>query len=127
MKIIVFVFIALATTTATLAQSDADTVRWLTQSSFDLQTTDPESEIEGIPFEEIFADVDMVLVGEATHGTKEFAEIKHRLFRYLAENLGFRYFFVEADFAAGLAVDRYICGGEATRSTSLKACVIIIS
>lgn len=26
------------------------------------------------------------------------------------EELGFRYFFVVADFAAGLAVDRYICG-----------------
>jgi erythromycin esterase len=109
-KIAILVLVALATTKASLAQQGKDTIQWLTESSYDLQTTNPDLKIEGIPFEKIFGDVEMVLVGEATHGTKEFAEIKHRLFRYLVENLGFRYFFIEADFTAGLAVDQYICG-----------------
>ena len=97
-------------TSTGLAQQQMDTIEWLTESSFDLQTTNPDLKITGVPFERILKNIELVLVGEATHGTKEFAEIKHRLFRYLVEELGFRYFFIEADFAAGLTVDQYICG-----------------
>jgi len=111
MKKISFLLLVVLTTSETgVAQPGQDTVQWLTESSFDLRTTNPDLKIEDIPFDRILGDVEMVLVGEATHGTKEFAEIKHRLFRYLVENLGFRYFFIEADFTAGLAVDQYICG-----------------
>ena len=106
----VLVLVALTTIDVSLAQTKQDTIQWLTESSFDLRTTNPDLKIEGVPFEKILDNVEMVLVGEATHGTKEFAEIKHRLFRYLVEELGFRYFFIEADFAAGLSVDQYICG-----------------
>lgn len=111
MNAIALVLFVLITTSGTsVAQTGKDTIQWLTESSYDLQTTNPYSKITDIPFYTILENVEMVLVGEATHGTKEFAEIKHRLFRHLVENLGFRYFFVEADFAAGLLVDQYICG-----------------
>lgn len=109
-KIIFLLLVAVATSVSCVAQPGRDTIQWLTESSFDLRTTRPDVKIEGIPFAMILRNVEMVLVGEATHGTKEFAEIKHRLFRYLVEELGFRYFFIEADFTAGLAVDQYICG-----------------
>jgi erythromycin esterase len=108
--IAILLLVGVSTTGICVGQVRMDTVQWLTESSFDLQTSNPDAKIEGVPFEKIFADVKMVMVGEATHGTKEFAEMKDRLFRYLVENMGFRYFFVEADFTAGLAVDRYICG-----------------
>ena len=110
MKKVSILLVTLMSTSTGLAQQQMDTIQWLTESSFDLQTTNPDLKITGIPFERILKNMELVLVGEATHGTKEFAEIKHRLFRYLVEELGFRYFFVEADFGAGLTVDQYICG-----------------
>jgi erythromycin esterase len=110
MKDISFLLVVLISTITGLAQTQNDTIQWLAESSFDLQTTNPDLKIEGVPFKRILEDVDVVLAGEATHGTKEFADIKHRLFRHLVEELGFRYFFIEADFAAGLAVDEYIRG-----------------
>ena len=111
MKIIAFLlFAAITTSKASLAQAVNDTVQWLTEASLDLRTTNPDLKIQETLFKEILRDVKMVLAGEATHGTKEFAEIKHRLFRHLVEELDFRYFLIEADFAAGLSVDQYICG-----------------
>ncbi|SDJ93329.1 erythromycin esterase [Catalinimonas alkaloidigena] len=53
----------------------------------------------------------IVGLGEATHGSKEFFEIKHRLFRYLVENFGHRAFGFECDFAESLYFDTYVTTG----------------
>ena len=54
----------------------------------------------------------IVGLGEATHGTREFFEMKHRLFQYLVEEHGFRVFAFEVDFAESIYIDRYITTGE---------------
>lgn len=41
----------------------------------------------------------LVGLGEATHGTKEFFQMKHRIFKYLVENHGFDAFLFEIDMA----------------------------
>ena len=41
----------------------------------------------------------IVGLGEATHGTKEFFQMKHRVFQYLVENHGFKAFLFEMDLA----------------------------
>jgi len=57
-------------------------------------------------------DAKMVGLGEATHGTKEFFQMKHRIFKYLVEVHGYKAFAFECDFAASLFFDRYITTGE---------------
>jgi erythromycin esterase len=54
----------------------------------------------------------VVGLGEATHGSKEFFEMKHRIFRYLVERHGFKAFGFECDFAESLFFDEYITTGE---------------
>ncbi|MFC2155089.1 erythromycin esterase family protein [Acidobacteriota bacterium] len=54
----------------------------------------------------------IVGLGEATHGTKEFFEMKHRIFKYLVEHHGFKAFAFESDFSECIYIDRYITGGE---------------
>ncbi len=51
-------------------------------------------------------------LGEATHGTKNFFELKHRLFKYLVENHNFKVLAYEFSFRKSLIIDEYICGGE---------------
>ena len=46
-----------------------------------------------------FADVRMVGLGEATHGTREFFQMKHRVFKYLVERHGYSAFLFEMDMA----------------------------
>lgn len=57
-------------------------------------------------------DVSIVGMGEATHGSREFFEMKHRIFKYLAEEKGFRIFGFECELAESLYLDHYICTGE---------------
>ncbi|MEU8173234.1 erythromycin esterase family protein [Microbispora hainanensis] len=55
--------------------------------------------------------VRVVGLGEATHGSREFFLIRHRLLEFLVEELGFTTLAVEASASASLAVDAYVQGG----------------
>ncbi len=57
-------------------------------------------------------DAKIVGLGEATHGTKEFFQLKHRIFKYLVENYGFKAFGFEADMGESIYIDRYVTNGE---------------
>ena len=56
----------------------------------------------------------VVALGEATHGNREFQELKLELFKVLVERQGVRAFALEADFGGCIEVNRYIHGGEGT-------------
>ena len=64
--------------------------------------------------------VRIVGLGEATHGSKEFFEMKHRIFRYLVERRGFKAFGFECDFAESLFFDEYITSGEGDLENLMK-------
>ncbi|GAB3883910.1 erythromycin esterase family protein [Microbispora bryophytorum subsp. camponoti] len=55
--------------------------------------------------------VRVVGLGEATHGSREFFLIRHRLLEFLVEDLGFTTLAVEASASASRAVDDYVQGG----------------
>lgn len=59
-------------------------------------------------------DVLVVGLGEASHGVKEYQEMKAEVFQALVENNGCRTFVIEGDFGGALKVDDYIHGGEGT-------------
>lgn len=58
--------------------------------------------------------VQVVGLGEASHGVKEYQEMKEEVFRALVQNQGCRTFVIEGDFGSALKVDAYIHGGEGT-------------
>ncbi|WP_415379215.1 erythromycin esterase family protein [Halosimplex sp. TS25] len=87
----------------------ADRLRERTHS---LETTDPGAPIADLdPLVERLRDVRVVGLGEATHGTREFFQLKHRLLRLLVEELGYRLFALEANFSETLAIDEYVVHG----------------
>jgi erythromycin esterase len=51
-------------------------------------------------------------MGEATHGTREFFQLKHRLLEFLVTEMGFTVFALEANWPESLAVNRYVLTGE---------------
>src|SRR4051812_40782259 len=53
----------------------------------------------------------VVGMGEATHGTREFFQFKHRMLEFLVEEMGFTAFALEVDSATALRVDAYVRGG----------------
>lgn len=90
-----------------------DATERIADASVPLETLDPAAELDDFePLKPVFADATVVGMGESTHGTREFFRVKHRLFRYLVERLGFRLFGLEANFAETLAINDYVLDGE---------------
>lgn len=58
-------------------------------------------------------------LGEATHGTKEFFELKADFFKYLVKHHNVRLFGIEANFAACYDINRYILTGQGNAKDAL--------
>ena len=59
-------------------------------------------------------------LGESTHGTREFFQVKHRLLDYLVRELGFTLFAIEANQLAVERVNRYVQGGGGTAHDAMR-------
>jgi erythromycin esterase len=78
-----------------------------------LATTDPAADLDGLePLREYLEGAQVVGMGESTHGTRDFFRFKHRLFRFLVEELDYRLFALEANFSETLAIDEYVRTGD---------------
>ena len=94
---------------AELLPADSALVRVLAQMADDLPP--PE---HAASFGEKFAqygDADIVLLGEASHGSSEFYRARAAISRYLIQNCGFNIVAVEADWPDAACIDRYVRHG----------------
>ncbi len=87
-------------------------VAWLDQTALPLSAdlSAPPADITKIG--QVIGDRRVVAMGETTHGTKEFFDLKHRFFRYLVEERGFRTLAMEMTRDAGDAVNHFVRTGE---------------
>ena len=76
-----------------------------------------QTEISGITVPE---NIRIVGLGEASHGVKEYQQMKMEVFQALVNNKGCRTFIIEGDFGGALKVDAYIHGGEGTAEEIVK-------
>ncbi len=85
-----------------------------------IETANPESDgTDVLPLANAIGNARIVGMGEATHGTSEFFTLKHRIFRLLIEELGFRIFVLEANFSETLAINDYVLYGEGNPEEAL--------
>ena len=68
----------------------------------------------------------IIALGEATHGNKEFQELKLDVFKVMVEKYGVRAFALEGDFGGCETANRYIHGGEGTAEEAAAALVFTI-
>jgi erythromycin esterase len=86
---------------------------WLRDNAIPIDTTDPNSDFEDLmPLKELIGNARIVALGEATHGTHEFPEMKHRMLRFLVEELGFDTFAIEASWAETNLINNYVQTGQ---------------
>jgi len=64
------------------------------------------------PLRSLVGDARIVSLGEATHGTREFFLMKHRILRFLVERMGFTAFAIEATWPEANRLDRYVRTGD---------------
>ncbi len=75
---------------------------------------------DGVPpdavLDDLVGDAQLVLIGESSHGTKEFYHSRARITQWLIENRGFTAVAVEADWPDAYRVNRWVQGQGTDRS-----------
>lgn len=72
------------------------------------------------PLKEILKDKQIIAMGDATYGTKESIQMKHRMFEFLVEEMGYRVLGIEADFGTVQVTNNYILNGIGNASNAFK-------
>lgn len=63
------------------------------------------------PLKQLFKDSRVIAVGEATHGTREFFQFKHRFLEFLVREMRCRLFAIEASYADCIRINDYVLNG----------------
>src|SRR5262245_33063476 len=87
-------------------------VAWMKRTAYPLATCEPVDDQRDLAFlKTLVGDAHIVALGEGTHGTHEFFTLKHRITRYLATEMGFKVFAIEANMPEAYRVNDYVLGG----------------
>jgi erythromycin esterase len=93
---------------------------WLTRSGVRLSTVEAGRGFADMaPIGRMVGRARVVALGEATHGTREFFQLKHRMLEYLVARHGFTVFGIEASLPEGFDVNRYVLTGEGDPAAAL--------
>lgn len=96
-------------------------IEWLNDNSIKIKTVEAENGFEDLmPLKSILKDKRIVSLGEETHGTKEFFQMKHRMLEFLVKDMGFRYFAIEANLTEAYAVNEYVMYGKGDPQKALN-------
>lgn len=88
-------------------------IDWLAEHAVPFDTVEADHGFQDLaPLKEMIGGARVVGLGEGTHGTREHFQLKHRLVEYLATELGFTLFAIEACMPESQALDPYVRGGE---------------
>jgi erythromycin esterase len=88
-------------------------LKWIRANAIPIKTADPvDDHSDLMPLKKLIANRQIVALGEGTHGTSEFFKMKHRITKFLAEEMGFTIFAIEANMPEAREVNRYILTGE---------------
>ncbi|GAA5129206.1 erythromycin esterase family protein [Pseudonocardia adelaidensis] len=87
-------------------------VEWIDQAAVPLETADATAPLDDLAvLPSVVGDATVVGLGESAHGLGDQFALRHRIVRYLVEEMGFRLLAWEADYGSGVAVDRYVVDG----------------
>lgn len=95
-----------------IGEPSRDQLDWLRTNAIPLRTPDAGSGFDDLqPLKQIIGNARVVGLGEATHGTREFFRMKHRMVEFLATEMGFTIFSIEANMPEAYRVNDYVLRG----------------
>jgi erythromycin esterase len=103
------------------AQAAAAT-RWLAGNAIRLTTVEAGHGFEDLqPLKPVIGGARLVAFGEATHGTREFFQLKHRMLEFLVTEMGFNVFGIEATMPEAFDINEYVLTGKGDPVKALAA------
>ena len=96
-------------------------VAWVHLHAIPLKTVEAGNGFADLePLDNVIGDARIVALGEATHGTREFFQLKHRMIEYLATRKGFTIFSIEANMPEAYRLNKFVLSGEGDPKQLLK-------
>ena len=93
---------------------------WLAANAIRLDTVESgHGFVDMQPLKQVFGTSRIVALGEATHGSREFFQLKHRMLEFLVTEMGFNLFGIEATMPEAFDVNRYVLTGEGDAARAL--------
>jgi erythromycin esterase-like protein len=100
---------------------DPPVVDWIRSQAIRIDTPEAGHGFADLqPLKNVIGDVRIVALGEATHGTREFFQLKHRLVEFLAAEMGFTIFSIEANMPEAYRLNDYVLHGRGDPKQLLK-------
>jgi len=95
-------------------------INWIKQNAVPLKSVQAENGFDDLKsFKKVLQNVQVVGLGEATHGTKEFFQMKHRMIEFLIKELGFNVLTTEFNYIGTKNINNYILYGKGDAHTAL--------
>ncbi len=97
-------------------------IDWLGENSHTLKSMEAGKGFEDLQWlKPVLKDVSIVGLGEATHGTREFFQMKHRMLEFLVREMDFQVFAIEASYPACQNINNYVLNGIGTKEEALAS------
>jgi erythromycin esterase len=92
---------------------------WIRNNSISLKSVQAGSGFEDLNLlKPVLANKRVIGIGEATHGTKEFFQMKHRMLEFLVKEMGFTVFAIEASYSRCKYINDYVLNGKGDLDTA---------
>jgi erythromycin esterase-like protein len=105
----------------TQRQRQQSVVEWIRANAIPLKTVEAGHGFADMePLRKVVGDARIVALGEATHGSREFFQLKHRMLEFLASRMGFTIFAIEANMPEAYRLNDYVLTGTGDPAALLK-------
>jgi erythromycin esterase-like protein len=106
---------------AAWSADNAPVIDWIRANAIRLTTPEAAHGFDDmLPLKKVVGDARIVELGEATHGTREFFQLKHRMLEFLASQMGFTIFSIEANMPEAYRLNDYVLTGKGDPKELLK-------
>jgi erythromycin esterase-like protein len=120
-RILPAILLAMAIAPYAWSADDKAVIEWMRSNAVPLTTVEAGHGFADMqPLKKIVGDARIVALGEATHGTREFFQLKHRMLEFLATEMGFTIFSIEANMPEAYRLNDYVLNGKGDPKQLLK-------
>lgn len=119
-RFVVSVVCLLAAFQFATAQENQEVTKWFADNAITLKSVQGGDGFQDLkPLKQVLRGVRIVGLGEGTHGTREFFQLKARLVEFLVKEAGFTVFAMETSYANSFEINEYVLNGKGDRDKVL--------